>query len=594
MGDTTYSEARAALGGALGRLATLAEERGSVGVATGARDLAEKLSEERFTVVVAGEFKRGKTTFVNAFLGAEVLPTAVVPLTSVVTAVTWGPQAQAEVVFRDGRTEEVDAPDLRRYVTERENPGNRLGVDRAVLRYPSDELRDGVFVVDTPGVGSVYRHNTDVAYAFMPEADAAIFLTSADPPISAAERTFLETVRQEAARMFFVLNKVDYLSGPDREEATEFTRQVVEEAIGREVALYPLSARQALAAKLTGDPSALEASGFAAFERDFRQFLLRDKGEVILASVAGQARKLALDELNSIEVEERSLAVPQEELARSARDMEGVFAEAMSSRDDIRTLLRKAVQQVLRTVEDDLAAFRERESPRLLQEAEAFLDEREDLRSLGAELDEFVQETIRGRVERWRADQERRVAAQFQESTARFVDETNRLVERTVRLCAELLDLELASVAAPSGISPETRFTFAFSEIPTLLESLLPDVRGFLPRKAARKLFLKDLRGRVPMLVDKHCGRLRWDFQQRLGRSRVALERDLDGRLEATIESLRLGVQRAVSERARSAEDARAAAEELAAARAELRELVTGMEPLISAKSAEVARGPAA
>jgi GTP-binding protein EngB required for normal cell division len=594
MGDRTYAGIRAGLEEALEWMAALAERRASAGVADGARNLSAKLAEELFNVVVAGEFKRGKTTFVNALLGAEVLPAAVVPLTSIVTAVTWGPRPRAEIQFLDGRIQPVDPAELSRYVTERGNTRNERGVDRAVLHHPSEELRDGVFLVDTPGVGSVYRHNTDIAHAFIPEADAAIFLTSADPPISVTERTFLEAVREEAARMFFVLNKVDYLTGSDREEAVAFTRAVIEEAVGHEIALYPLSARQALAAKVAGDRSAVEASGLAAFERDFRRFLLREKGQVILVSVAGQARKLALDELNSIQVEERSLAVPQEQLARTAQDMERVFAEAMASRDDIRTLLRQAVRTLLRTIEDDLAAFREREAPRLLQETERFVAERDDIRGLRAELDEFVQETLRGRVERWRGEEERRIAATFQKSTARFVEETNRLVERTVRLCAELLDLELSAAAAPAGISPEVRFTYSFSEIPTLLESLLPDGRVFLPKKAALKLFLKELRERVPMLVDKHCGRLRWDYQQRLDRSRIALERELDGRLEATIESLRLGVRRAASERARSGEDARAAGEALAAARRELSDLLVGLEAILPGEPLPAAEGPAA
>src|SRR6266542_2480225 len=143
MAQSTYTEGREALEAALRELATLGDERSGSQVADGARVLLKKLSEELFNVVVVGEFKRGKTTFVNALLGAEVLPAAVVPLTSIVTAVTWGPEARAEVVFRDGRTEPVKANALSHFVTERENPGNRLGVERAVLYYPSEELRDG-------------------------------------------------------------------------------------------------------------------------------------------------------------------------------------------------------------------------------------------------------------------------------------------------------------------------------------------------------------------------------------------------------------------------------------------------------------------
>jgi ribosome biogenesis GTPase A len=133
-----------------------------------------KLAEERFNVVVLGESKRGKTTFVNALLGSEVLPTAVVPLTSVVTAVTWGDEIRAEVAFGDGRSGQVPPVELHRYVTERGNPGNRLDLRSAVLWYPAEPLRDGVFLVDTPGVGSIYAYNTRAARDFVPEADSEL------------------------------------------------------------------------------------------------------------------------------------------------------------------------------------------------------------------------------------------------------------------------------------------------------------------------------------------------------------------------------------------------------------------------------------
>jgi hypothetical protein len=68
-----------------------------------------------------------------------------------------------------------------------------------------------------------------------------------------------------------------------------------------------VSARRAVEARLAGDAAALEASGMSAFERNFRRFLLRDKGEAVVASVASGGRKLARDERNSIEVEDRAL-----------------------------------------------------------------------------------------------------------------------------------------------------------------------------------------------------------------------------------------------------------------------------------------------
>jgi len=558
MAEPTYAKTRTDLEDALRDLATLGEERSLLRVAEGARSLLKKLAEELFNVVVVGEFKRGKTTFVNALLGADVLPAAVVPLTSIVTAVTWGEEPRAEVSFLNGRTESVGLEDLPLYVTERGNPRNELGVQRAMVFYPAEELRDGVFLVDTPGVGSIYRHNTEAAYAFVPESDAAVFLTSADPPISDGERTFLEDVRAEAARMFFVLNKVDYLSENDRQEALAFTRDVLEEALGTEPKLYPVSARQGLFAKLVGDQRELEASGMATFERDFSRFLVREKGSVIVTSISGQGRKLLADARNALDVEERALQIPIEDLAARTEEMERVFAQALESRDDIRTLLRREAEKLVALVEEDLDHLRQNASKSLVRRAEGFLAESPDVPSVDA-VDELVKDALRRELERWRLEEDRKIGEAFQIAMSRHVEETNRLIEGTVRLCGELLQVQLSSVDTPAGIAPETQFTYSFFEVPTILESLLPDMSRFLPAGVVRRRVSRTVSEKVPELVDKHCGRLRWDFVQRLDRSRVALEGALDERLEGTIESLRLGVRRALDERSRSETEARSA-----------------------------------
>jgi len=107
-------------------------------------------------------------------------------------------------------------------------------------------------------------------------------------------------------------------------------------------------------------------------------------------------------------------------------------------------------------------------------------------------------------------------------------------------------------VDAPTEVSGLPRFSYAFFEPPTILASLLPDLNKVLPRNVARRRMAKELTHRVPELVDKHCGRLRWDFVQRLDRSRLELERALDERLQLTMEGLRMGVRSALDGRYRS------------------------------------------
>ncbi|HXF71331.1 MAG TPA: dynamin family protein [Actinomycetota bacterium] len=243
--------ARRALEGALEGLSALAAGRGDHGVAGRAAALRERLAADRLVVAVVGGLKRGKTTFVNALLGADVLPTAAVPLTSVPTLIGWGEQPAATVRYRDGRSEAARVDDLEALVTERGNPGNRRGVAGVEVAYPAELLRGGALLVDTPGVGSVHRANTETARSFLRKVDAAILLTSADPPISEAEVAFLREVRGEAARVLFVMNRMEgtveaIRAGIDRALADRRRSEERLRALGEE------------AARAVGDLAAIE------------------------------------------------------------------------------------------------------------------------------------------------------------------------------------------------------------------------------------------------------------------------------------------------------------------------------------------------
>ncbi len=246
------------------------------------KELREKLIHQQFNLVVMGQFKRGKSTFINALLGSEIVPTAIVPLTSIVTLLCFGPQPKAVVHFLDGRREETAPAEIRRFVTEKENPRNQLNVKEVEVFYPSAHLKDGVRIIDTPGVGSVFNHNTEVAYAYLPNVDAGIFVVTADPPLSASEHRFLKEVRGYVNNLFFVLNKIDTVGEQDLEEALSFTTEILQEDLQHSVKVWPISARLALEGRLNADSDKLNRSGLPLFEDHLRQFLHKEKGKAFL------------------------------------------------------------------------------------------------------------------------------------------------------------------------------------------------------------------------------------------------------------------------------------------------------------------------
>ena len=189
----------------------LSEDEAVRGQARAARTLLEKLEDQDMTVAVVGQFKRGKSALSNRILGEDVLPVGIVPITSAVTRVKYG-ERRAEVRYENGICEEIPESDLHRFISEQENRNNELGVAEVVLQAPSGFLKSGLTFVDTPGVGSFHKNNTEVAYDHMKESDAVIFLLSVDSPINQIEIDFLRNTRNFAARFYFAVNKIDTVS----------------------------------------------------------------------------------------------------------------------------------------------------------------------------------------------------------------------------------------------------------------------------------------------------------------------------------------------------------------------------------------------
>jgi Dynamin family len=178
------TDAGSALAGALDELAALgtAQDRDLIAALQGRLDAA------RLRVLVAGEAKRGKSTLVNALLGRVVLPAGVTPLTAVATTVRYGDDPRAEVRFADGHEDKQPMSALPDLVTERGNPGNRRRIASVTVYLDAPLLAGGVELVDTPGTGSVFAWDTTAAHEALETMDAAVFVLTADPPVSAAER----------------------------------------------------------------------------------------------------------------------------------------------------------------------------------------------------------------------------------------------------------------------------------------------------------------------------------------------------------------------------------------------------------------------
>lgn len=275
----------------------LLEAQGQADSVEQTQSLLVKLAEDRFNLAVVGQFKRGKSSLMNAVIGRDLLPTGLLPLTSAITTLCYGPQERV-ILRRKGWNleQEVSLNELADYITERGNPGNEKELIEAQVELPVRFLRRGLYFIDTPGVGSARQENTATTYAFLPEADAVIFVTSVDAPLSETEQNFLRDIRDHVRKLFIVVNKIDLLNGDEREDVLSYIRTGVEAALGlKDIRLYPVSAQQALTAKIHSDMPALQQSGLIELEAELTAFLANEQGRTFLVAVLDRALSLLAD-----------------------------------------------------------------------------------------------------------------------------------------------------------------------------------------------------------------------------------------------------------------------------------------------------------
>src|SRR5688572_12029058 len=232
--------------------------------------------DELFLLVVVGEFNAGKSAFVNALVGADVLAEGVTPTTSRIGLLRHGESASREVT----------------------------GAGLEVITAPVELLRE-MSIVDTPGTNAVRREHEALTREFVPRSDLVLFVTSADRPFTESERAFLQAIRDWGKKIVVVLNKVDIFERPaEVAQVLEFITTSARELLGFTPEVFPVSGRQARRAKESGDAAALAASGFDRLEK-FIASTLDEKERVRLKLLNPLGVGLALLEKHLAQTEER-------------------------------------------------------------------------------------------------------------------------------------------------------------------------------------------------------------------------------------------------------------------------------------------------
>ena len=503
----TLDDRKAAIRAALGRLAEAADVAGLESVARDIRTVRiPKLDEERFSLVVLGEFNHGKSTFVNALLGQAVLPTGITPTTAVLAHLSHGPALKAELVLDSGERRPIDPARLGDFATVEGLAGNAAApkngqgeIHHIDLQVPAPVLEGRLTIVDTPGVNDINEQRAEITYGYIPRADAAVFLLDATQILTASERQFLEEriLRSSRERLIFVIAKADLLDEAELGETTRFAREHLSKIVP-EPSIFAVSARRELAGKR-------EQSGFGPLLAHIGATVGTDRRRLLLDHALADGGRLSAFVRQSLAMRRRSLELPLPDLEERIARARGRLAAGQKGLDAAAATIRAETAALKARVRQDLAQF----TGEFRDALAADLD-KVDGHDIRRYLSFFIQDTWKS----WLEGEGDMIAAELERLAEKILEVANENVrDVTDAVAAELgptetrIDLKIdtlkydASVFALGALGT-TVFLFVNGLVGGVLALAAPVLAVVLRGKIGREI-KAEAKDRAPEAVDR-------------------------------------------------------------------------------------------
>jgi small GTP-binding protein len=575
------SVSKEVLSDSLDRLLEIASDRNSAKLISQCSKLQQKMQDFSFNLLILGEFKRGKSTLINALLGVNVLPTATIPLTSVVTVMVHGENPSIEVMFQDGTVKNDLLGNLSNYVTERENPKNERGVATVKVFYPAPLLDSGICIIDTPGTGSVFTHNTQTTLDFLPEADAAVFVFAADQPATQDELELLQMAKQFSVQEFFVLNKVDYLDDQGKNESLNFLKNVIDERLDQDCRIYPLSSKAALERKLNSLPS---TGDFLEFETALVEFFRAGKNKALLESMHLKILALLNELSDLLALEAAALAMTPEKLSHALEQFHSASAALLDEQTDAKYIIGGEIKRLVKTIETDLQLVVDLQEDGLESTIECEFEEHSALPKdlLIDTLRKALVAHISAILGDWVKVEDKRIGERFETLNARFTDKANETIIAIEKVTQRLFDVKVTRHFDIQTLTNKSKHFYAvchpFSLALEMAPLLLPN---FLAKRIIRRKFLIAAHHELA----RNAGRLRADYQERIEYSAHEFLQNFHERVVDALAEVESVVMKASEMRKNSVDELLAAESRLSEQKLAviaIQESLAGRDPILS------------
>jgi len=252
----------------------------------------------------------------------------------------------------------------------------------------------------------------------------------------------------------------------------------------------------------------------------------------------------------AIELESRALATPLDELEEKIKVFQAKMEAVKQDREDTRYYFDGEINRLIDLLDRDLQRLKDREIPRLLGELETIGKSHDDrtVSDYARVMESALHDGVVRTFDEWVMREEERLNREYARVSRRYSERTNEIIEAIVRVSAEVFDIRLERVETHEAMASDSGLYYMTGDPPKFF-----DLEGafdffsqkLLPRKLSRGMVLKDMKNKLPQKIDQNCGRVRWDFMDRIKRSFMDFRWDLNLKIDATEESIRRAIDKA-------------------------------------------------
>lgn len=513
-------------------------------------ELNQKIKSNVLYIVVLGLFKRGKSSLINALLGREILPSAITPLTSIITFIDYGNSLSITVFFNDKTSKDITPNELIDYIGENENKNNEKNVNYVKVKINSDLLQNTTFI-DTPGIGSTLEENTNRTINFIEKIDAAIFLLSADIPITKTEIEFLLKLKERVPKIIFLFNKIDLLNNSQLENILKYNKEIINKHFKtEETIIIPVSSKIALEGKLNNDDKLYNKSNFNVLLSTINQIQYNEKNKILKASNKVRLSSI-LKELESIiNLHINSLLEPIDSLENKVKFLSKSL-EVLNNPLDFEILLDGYIVKLQKYVEDEILGYKGKMinlfKDKILSNYANIIQKLKKIGVVNLEK-ELTYETI-NELDHIRKKIEDEVKNKFKSILIKYKDQSNSLLNELFNNLQLQNNFTFESLLSKFDLNVYSDFyyKFDFDFVPIIVKQ--SSFIKFMPEFLIRKIVLSKLIENFEIKIDANSGNLLYDINYKIQESYRKFKYDLKETMKNTIERLQKIIEDTINEK---------------------------------------------